>query len=280
MRHTSPLAWLASLCLLALSLLGHAAEVAPSSVGTLSWQATKTPPTLSISTASQAAQTYLGQPASYDQATFVQITDSTRYGNVAKTVFYGWQMHYPNVTFKNAKTGATAKAGLTLLINGADAVPGAWPAKALVAAFTDPNLATWQPPVLPQRDYTREMQNDGWTVSRPQTAAPQSTVSQMFNAFWSSNGIDPSQAGQIMLQPMQASPKLPAIRSGNSLKPILPPGLYWTVLVNGTKTHIISGPPSLGPNPTRDKQPEKYMSGLIALYSDLDAHSLRGVYLP
>lgn len=280
MRRTSALAWLVWLCLFAISLFAHAADVVPSSAGTLSWQSIRLQPTIPLNVARQAAERYLGQPANSDQAAFVQITDSARYGNVTKTVFYGWRLHYPDIAFKNAKTGATAKAGLTLLINGADPVPGGWPAKALVAAFTDPNLATWQPPVLPQRDYVQEMQYDGWNVTRPQGAAPRSTVTQVLGAFWTGNGIDPSQAGQIMLQPMLASPQLPAIRSGNSLKPILPPALYWTVLVSGSKTHVVSGPPPVKPTPKRAGSEEKYMSGLIALHSDLDGRSLRGVYLP
>lgn len=278
MRRIPTLALLLSFCLLALAALVRADDVAPNSVGTLSWTKTQVKPTISIDSANQTAMKYLGQSANYDQATFVQIVDSARYGNVAKTVFYGWQLHYPGVAIKNAKTGEARTVALTLLINGADPVSGAWPAKALVAAFTAPNLAAWQPPVLPQRDYTQEMRADGWNVTPPQ-ATPQSNITQMLNAFWAGNGIDPSQAGQVMLQPMQASPLLPATRSGNKLVPILRSGLYWTVLVNGTKTHIVTGPPTLKPAPTASKE-QRYMSGLVALYSDLSTRSLRGVYLP
>ena len=280
MRHPLPIAWFLSLCLLILSSVSSATDVAPNSVGTLSWKPTQVRPTLSIETAKQAATQYLGQTATTDQAVFVQITDSARYGNVTGTVFSGWQLHYPNIAIKNAKTGESGTVGLTLLINGADQVSGGWPPKALVAAFTDINLATWQPPVLAQRDYTQEMQADGWNVSRPQTKAPQSSISQVLNTFWASNGIDPRQAGQALLQPMQASPLLPATRSGNKLVPLLSSGLYWTILVNGTKTHVITGPKSISSSATPGKSAGKYMSGLIALYSDLGAQSLRGVYLP
>lgn len=278
MRHPRPIAWFLSLCLLILSGFSFATDIAPNSVGTLSWKPTQVKPTITIDTAKQAASQYLGQTATTDQAAFVQITDAARYGNVASTVFYGWKLHYPGIAIKNAKTGESGTVGLTLLINGGDPVNGGWPPKTLVAAFTDINLATWQPPVLQQRDFTQEMQADGWNVSRPQAKAPQSSIGQMLNAFWAGNGIDPRQAGQLMLQPMQASPLLPAKYVGNKLVPLLSSGLYWTILVNGTKTHVITGPISTHANPS--KGPDKYMSGLIALYSDLGARSLRGVYLP
>lgn len=280
MRRSLPIAWFISFCLLILSGFSFATDIAPNSVGTLSWKNTRAKPTLSIDAAKLAASQYLGQTATTDQAAFVQITDSARYGNVTSTVFYGWQLHYSGIAIKNAKTGETGTVNLTLLINGADQVSGGWPAKALVAAFTDPNLAAWQPPVLPQRSYTQEMQADGWNVSRPQTKAPQSSISQVLDAFWASNGIDPRQAGQLMLQPMQANPLLPAKRSGNKLVPLLSSGLYWTILVNGTKTHVITGPKPIKSGTSASEGADRYMSGLIALYSNLGAQSLRGVYLP
>lgn len=283
MRHPSALAWLISFCLLFLTGLGQAAEPTSNSVGTLSWRATTLRPTVSLVTASQAAAKYLGLPpdasATPSQSNFVQITDSARYGNVARTIFYGWELRYSSVPIKNVKSGESGTIELTLLINGADPVGGAWPAKALVAAFTTPNQAVWQPPVLPERDYTQAMQADGWNLSRPQVAAPQSTIGQMLNAFWAGNGIDPRQAGQILLQPMQASPALPAKRSGGRLVPLLPSGLYWTVLVSGTKTYIITGPDPITPSPAA-KSGERYMSGLVALYSDIGRQSVRGIYLP
>ncbi|NWG87380.1 MAG: hypothetical protein HXY26_07730 [Hydrogenophilaceae bacterium] len=231
-----------------------------------------------------AAANYLGLPATApvtpDQSAFVQITDSARYGgNVAKTVLYGWQLHYSGVTVVNKNSGRSSQVNLTLLIDGSTG-PNGRPTKALVAAITDINQAAWLPPVLPSRDYTQAMRDDGWTVDRLQTTPLNSKVTQLLAALWMNNGIDPAQAGQILLRPMQVSLALPAKRaSGGRLQPLQPTGIYWIALVTGTRTHTITGPDPISPSPATTTS-ERYMTGLVALFSDFGQQSIRGIYLP
>ncbi|WP_126452900.1 hypothetical protein [Sulfuriflexus mobilis] len=271
--------WYLLILLLVLAPLSHADKVTQNRVGTLSWESTRVPPTISLNEANRAAAKYLGLTATSDRSAFVQITDSTRYGNVAQTVFPGWQLHYTGIPVANKNTGASSLVNLTVLIDGSTG-PDGRPTKALVAAITDINQATWLPPILPKRDYTQAMQDDGWQVDRLPSTPLNSNATQLFAALWANNGIDPAQAGQILLRPMQVTLALPAKRdSSGRLQPLQPSGIYWIALVTGTKTHIITPPDSIVPSPatTRD---ERYMTGLVALFSDIGQQSVRGVYLP
>lgn len=276
-------AGLLSLCLLILAPFAQSGDTPASGVGSLSWKKTQVQSTLPDKEAHRAAATYLGLAAAAaappDQSTFVKITDNTRYGNVTKTVFYGWQLHYSGVTVVNKISGASSKVSLTVLIDGSIGA-NRRPTKALVAAFTDINRATWREPVLPRRDYSQAMQDDGWAVDRLSTTPLNANVTQVLAALWANHGIDPAQAGQILLRPMQVSLALPAKRdSGGRLQPLMPKGIYWVALVTGTKTRSITGPDPMAPSPVTGGG-ERYMTGLAALFSDIDAQPVRGIYLP
>lgn len=265
--------------LLVLAPFAHADKVTKNTAGTLSWKSTRVAPTFSLGEAKRAAAGYLGLAATSDRAVYVQIADSARYGNVKGTVFYGWQLHYSGIPVVNKNTRASSTVDLTVLIDGSIGTNGR-PTKALVAALTDINPTTWLPPILPKRDYTQAMQDDGWTVERLQSTPLSSNVTQLFAALWANNGIDPAQAGQILLRPMQVSLALPAKRdSSGRLQPLRPTGIYWVALVTGTKTHIISGPDPIAPSPATTSD-ERYMTGLVALFNDIGQQSVRGIYLP
>lgn len=276
-------AWYLLLLLLVLAPFVHAANTMQNTAGTLSWQSTRVAPTFSLGEASLAAAKYLGLPATAsatpDQSAFVQITDSARYANVVGTTFYGWQLHYSGIPVVNKNSGRSSQANLTLLIDGSIG-PDGRPTKALVAAITDINQASWLPPMLPSRDYTKAMQDDGWTVDRLLATPLNSNVTQLLAALWTNNGIDPAQAGQVLLRPMQVSLALPAKRDGGGrLQPLRPTGIYWIALVTGTRTHTITGPDPIAPSPA-SKSGERYMSGLVGLFSDIGQQSIRGIYLP
>lgn len=273
---------LASLCvLLTLVSFVHAAEPSSSSVGSLSWKDTSVSPTISLAEASRAATIYIGLAGTQapDQSRFVQITDTMRCDSVARTVLYGWRLHYSGVAVTHPQTGETVTLGLSVLI---DAGQGSdrRPTKALVAAFTDPNRDAWVSPVLPARDYTVAMQDDGWNLSCPKKTPLNSTITKMLAVFWVGNGIHPASAGQLLLRPMLAKPALPAERKGDRLTPIWSADMYWTILVSGTKTHVITGPDPVNAGTSAGRGPERYMTGLVALYRDMGAQSVRGVYLP
>jgi hypothetical protein len=132
MRRFFPLAVLFSLSLLSHTTPVRADSTALPQASSFSWVATKVPPSIALDTALGVGARYMCPNAVPDKPEFVQITDSTRRGNVNRTVFYGWRLHYkPGV-------GTPWQPGLTLLINGSPAVDGLWGVKEVVAAIHDP----------------------------------------------------------------------------------------------------------------------------------------------
>ncbi|MDO8891655.1 MAG: hypothetical protein Q8N54_06565 [Sulfurimicrobium sp.] len=255
-----------------------AAEPAENTAGPLSWQSTLVPPTFPATEAVKLASKYLGVSATAQPATqpqFVQVSDLTPYGNIAKTVYYAWLVTLPGVPVANANSKASAaiKMEVLVLVDAND--------KGLDAAFTAIKKQKWvsRYPSYQARDPFQVMVDDGWSVAKPRSAQPSATVSQVLSAFWSATGINPEDAGQLFLRPRYVALALPAKRSGGKLVPLNPPGTYWPVLVSGTKTFEVVSPPSASPIPVPTGE-TPYMSGLIALYSDIGVQPVRGVYLP
>lgn len=271
--------WLALLlAFLVAPLAAMAADPANQSAGPLSWQATSVPPTFSAQEAVKQASQYLGVSGTVKPATspqFVQVTDITSYGNVNKTVYYAWLVSLPGVPVTNANTRATAGVDMSVLVDAAD--------KSLDAAFTAKNDLKWVPryPSFKARNPFQVMADDGWSVDKPLSTQLNSTVTQILSSFWRTTGISPADAGQVFLRPRYVALALPAKQVGSRLLPLRPAGTYWTVRLNGTKTLDIVAPPPVSPSPaTADGGDTPYMSGLIALFSDIGAQSVRGVYLP
>lgn len=136
MRLLARLTFLFLLSLLLHTTLVHADDLAPSSSGSFSWVATRLKPTIGLDIAMAAGSKHLEKEAIPDQKEFMQITDSTRRGNVERVVFYGWRLHYAGVVSK------TGRPGLTLLINGSTAVGTIWPPRSVVAEIADPDPTT------------------------------------------------------------------------------------------------------------------------------------------
>lgn len=259
--------WL--MLLVFLSLPAMALEPADNSAGPLNWQTTRVPPTFPDVEAVKLAGQYIGMPgtAPLTKAKFVQVTDLTPYNNITKTVYYAWLVTLPGVTVANNRTSATID--VTILVDAND--------KGLNAAFTTKNPEKWVPRYssYKERDPSLAMANDGWYVDKPLVNQFNSTVSEVLSAFWRTTGINPQDAGQLFLRPRYVALSLPAKRMGGKLIPLRRPGTYWSVLVSGTKTLDVVAPPS-----TKATGDTPYMSGLIALFDDNGAQSVRGVYLP
>lgn len=264
------------LILLTLPLAVLAAEPANNSAGPLSWQGTSVPPTFSADEAVKKAGQYLGLSGAVKASDrqFVQVTDLTPYGNVRKTVFYAWLVTVPGVTVSNANTQDTAAVTVSVLVDAND--------KGLDGAFTAVNRDKWVDRYAgyKARDPFQVMADDGWSVDKPQSTSLNANVTQVLSAFWSSLGINPADAGQLFLRPRYVALALPAERVGGKLVPLRTPGTYWTLQVSGTKVLDVVPPPGAEPSPARNGGDTPYMSGLMALFDDYGARSVRGVYLP
>lgn len=265
-----------ALVLLPFPLAVLAAGPADHAAGPLTWRATRVPPSFSAQVAVKRASQYLGvsdmlKPAIAPQ--FVEVSDLTRYGSIAKTVYYAWLVTLPGVPVANANSKDSAAIEVSVLVDAAD--------KGLDAAFTAKNNRKWVPryPSFKEWDPSLVMADDGWSVDRPRGTQLNASVAQVLSAFWSTTGINPEDAGQIFLRPRYVALALPAKHVANKLVPLRRPGTYWTVHVSGTKTLDLTAPPtsSASPAPTGDTP---YMSGLIALFDDAGPQSVRGVYLP
>jgi len=264
------------LILLTLPLAVLAAEPANNSAGPLSWQSTSVPPTFSADDAVKKAGQYLGLSGAVKASDkqFVQVTDLTPYGNVNKTVFYAWLVTVPGVTVSNANTKDTAIVTVSVLVDAND--------KGLDGAFTAVNRDKWVDRYAgyKARDPFKAMADDGWSVDKPLSTSLNASVTQVLSSFWSTLGISPADAGQLFLRPRYVSLALPAERVGGKLVPLRRPGTYWTLQVSGTKVLDVVPPPSSTPSPARGNGDTPYMSGLMALFDDYGAKSVRGVYLP
>ena len=263
------------LVLLTLPLAVLAAQPVNNTAGPLSWQPTRVPPTFSADEAVEKAGQYLGLSGTVKSSAqqFVQVTDITPYGNVSKTVFYAWLVTVPGVTVSNAKD--TAAVTVSVLVDAND--------KGLDGAFTAVNSEKWVDRYAgyKARDPFKVMADDGWSVDKPLSTQLNANVTQVLSSFWSTLGISPADAGQLFLRPRYVALALPAERVGSKLVPLRKPGTYWTLQVSGTKVLDVVPPPASMPSPARGNGDDTpYMSGLMALFDDIGARSVRGVYLP
>lgn len=264
------------LFLLVLPLAALAADPADNSAGPLTWKKSGVPSRYTAAEAVKRAAQYLGVsgPVQPTATQFVQVTDYTPYGNIRKTVFYAWLVTVPGVPVSNANSKDSAAVAVTVLVDEAD--------KGLDAAFTTKNTEKWVPRYsgFKDRDPFQVMTDDGWTVDKPLSTQLNATVSQMLSSFWKTTGISPADAGQLFLRPRYVVLAMPAERVGSKLVPLRKPGTYWTVQVSGTKTLDVVPPPSVSSGTALKGGDTPYMSGLIALFDDIGAQSVRGVYLP
>ena len=179
-----------------------------------------------------------------------------------------WIVAFPAVTIDRRDETASVKVPITAVIDPIDG--------RLLEAFT-PAKDVWVPPVIAPRDPEREASEDGWSVSACESPKLGSTVAQVLVAFWKSQGVNPKNAGQIVLRPRIVACALPAVMKGNKYVPLRKPGPVWIVHVMGTVT-LQRGQGR--PGAPQAKAGPEYMSGLISLVDVKSLEVFRGVYLP
>jgi len=269
-----------ALAILMFSRAACAAAPQIDSIGPLQLQPAGVKPTYSRELALQEARNYLGESgtAELKALRFVQVTDHTSYGNISKTVFYAWEITATGVPVAapgSKVPGATID--LTLLLDGGKS-------KKLDAIYTTRNATKWiaRDPSYPARKPDEAMAEDGWRLAPLSGTRLSSSIPRILSAFWQSSEINPADAGQLFLRPCNVTLSLPVSRDANGkLVSLHPRGTYWMVVVSGTKTLDVIVPTTSDSSAAQANPKDgHYMTGLIALYDDIGATSVRGIYLP
>lgn len=220
--------------LMATSVLG-AARKTGSSQSPLSWQSVEANTAIDRAAALDAARTAIGLDSNA-APTWIELgvlTDKYPFAE-AFADRPVWIVSFPEVRVdrKRKDNPDSVKVGITAVIDSNDG--------RLLEAFTRSN-DIWMLPVKPPPNTPRNPEAEasaaGWSVSPCKVLKLRSTVVGVLGSLWTTNGIDPKKAGQIIVRPRTVACALPAVEVDGNRVPVLDPGPFWIIHVMGTVTH-------------------------------------------
>jgi hypothetical protein len=186
------------------------------------------------------------------------ITDEVELGFPIKNTV-AWIASYRDVEIVN-KSGKTSKVGLDVAY---DVDNGE-----ILLAYTHPR-DEWVVPSLPIRDPEKEASKARWDVARAEPQSVSTDVIEVIQAIWNDIGLDPSEAGQIVLRPRIITCGFP--RDPQTKKPLYVETPVWIVDVRGIEL-MNSGEKIDGV--------DAYFSGFLGLVDDSSKKLFRIRYMP
>lgn len=161
------------------------------------------------------------QPTSTE---FVRIADRYPFGNPGEQLV--WLYEYSRIIAEHPKTGQSLSLAVTIALENES--------RHIVTAFTPRREEKWVGSVIPLANLEEKAQTQGWIASPLREEELRSTIPEVLTALWRRFGINPAEAGEIILRPRRVRFLHPVRRVGDSLEVIPDPVTVWIVQVNGT----------------------------------------------